>query len=693
MPRNKGIGLGWLILTASILISATAGFADKPGPKKVLSVADLYHLDVPQDTALSPDGTRAAFARQWIDAASKQERHSLWLVDGAKDRSRPMEKDQADARRPLFSPDGKWVAFQSTRPRPRGWKPIPPAPPASDPPTDVWLISANGGNVVPLGGPDKAYGRVFNDGFYGRVAFSPDGRRLVFVADDGKDPRGPDEIAAGVEVVRPDQGEGYTGYGPAQIWVAHLDPDPGSHAALRIDRLTHDDVWYGDPHWSPDGRTVVVHANKSHDRESVRYSINKNFDLWAIDVQTRAARQLTFGPGPEVSPRFAPDGRRLACLSIPRKGSHRDLFNLAIVNLGDGSPKTRVLFDHHASAVSRPPHPAPVFPLPERCWEGSSLFYNGETGTGGGLVRLDLTTGRGQFLMPLGGNPPGPPKTFLQRAQRLRRLTPPGNLFLQERALASSKVVNWKNEGHTLEGILTVPPPEAAKPPYKLILYPHGGPHSRSILAFDFTVQVLAAHGYAVFQPNFRGSAGYGQKFIDADRNDFGGGDMRDILTGIDELINQKLVDRDRQFVYGTSYGGFMTCWLVTQTQRFRAAVAQNAVTDLTMMWGLSDLQSWTQWEFDGYPWEVSSAMRRHSPLSHVARVQTPTLILHARDDRRCPLPMGRAFYQALLARKVATQMVIYPGEGHGIRQPLHREDVLRRVLAWFERHNNSGQK
>jgi dipeptidyl aminopeptidase/acylaminoacyl peptidase len=221
-----------------------------------------------------------------------------------------------------------------------------------------------------------------------------------------------------------------------------------------------------------------------------------------------------------------------------------------------------------------------------------------------------------------------------------------------------------------------------------LILYPHGGPHSRTVSGFDFTTQVFAARGYAVFQPNFRGSAGYGQAFIDADRHDFGGGDMRDILTGIDDLVRQGLVDADRQFAYGISYGGFLTCWLVGHTQRFRAAVAQNAVTDLDVMWGLSDIPSWTEWEFGGRPWEVSQAMRAHSPLTYAASVRTPTLVLHSREDRRCPLPMGLMFHKALQASGVETQMVIYPGEGHGIRQPRHREDVLRRTLAWFQAHD-----
>jgi dipeptidyl aminopeptidase/acylaminoacyl peptidase len=331
-----------------------------------------------------------------------------------------------------------------------------------------------------------------------------------------------------------------------------------------------------------------------------------------------------------------------------------------------------------------------VFPLPPDCWEGNRfVFYTRDAGITSFFARVEPATGKGLNL-PARWADGDLVKSmgFLKRRARIQQLTPPGNLVLDQRLVATQQLVLWNNrEGEAIEGLVTTPPAEVAKAPYKLIVYPHGGPHSRTARGFDFTVQVFAANGYAVFQPNFRGSAGYGQKFIDADRGDFGGGDMRDILTGIDNLVRDKLVDRERQFVYGTSYGGFMTCWLVGHTQQFRAAVAQNAVTDLNMMWALSDLQSWTQWEFGGRPWEVPAAMRKHSPLTYAAKVKTPTMILHARDDRRCPLPMGRAFHQALRANGVPTEMAIYPGEGHGIRRPRHREDVLRRTLAWFRHH------
>ena len=165
---------------------------------------------------------------------------------------------------------------------------------------------------------------------------------------------------------------------------------------------------------------------------------------------------------------------------------------------------------------------------------------------------------------------------------------------------------------------------------------------------------------------------------------------MRDILSGVDYLVGKGVASEDQLYVYGVSYGGYMTSGLVGQTSRFRAAVAENAVTDLTMMWTLSDLQSWTEWSFGGRPWEVPNAMRQHSPLTHAGKVKTPTLILHSANDRRCPLPMGQAFHRALLQAGVRTGLVIYPNERHSISQPRHRADRLRRILDWFEAHDGN---
>ncbi|HND55702.1 MAG TPA: hypothetical protein PLV92_24975, partial [Pirellulaceae bacterium] len=407
----RSVAIRWVM---SVLVAANAvaqvassAAADDRVP---LKLSDLYEVTSASSAVLTPDERRVVFTRQWIDKATSQERSSLWSGAGAGMPGKALESGEPDARLPIVSPDGRWVVIRSTRPRPDGWRQTPPVPAASEPATDIWFVPIDGGPAIPLAGAEKPYGRVFIDPFYARVAFSPDGRQLVFVADDGVDPRTAQELEANVEIVRPDQGEGYTGYRPAQIWVADLPdlaklgaaPQPTtastptktqtaatsattptassampSHMATRIRRLSPDDAWYGDPQWSPDGKSIVVHANRTDDRESVRFSINKNYDLWSLDVSGASPpRQLTAGPGPEVSPRWSPDGRRLACLSSPRKGPHADVFNLAIVDASAPTPRMTVVHDHHAVEKSEEQgeesgaekRPYPQFPLADDCW-------------------------------------------------------------------------------------------------------------------------------------------------------------------------------------------------------------------------------------------------------------------------------------------------------------------------------------
>lgn len=670
-------------LIALLAFTTLPALAREPD-KTPLVLGDLFKLDAPLATALAPDLSKLAYSRRWVDRA-QGERLSLWIVDGAGSEPRALEAFEPDARLPVFSPDGQWIAIRSTRARPANWEPTPTAPLYSEPATDIWLVSTDGRRVLPLAGPEKPYGRVFSDPFYARVAFSPDGQWLVFVADAGVDPRTMQERDANVVRVRADQGEGYTSYGPAQIWLAELDLTQSTHAAKNVRRLTDDETWYADPQWTPDGRHLICVANKSEATESARFSINQDFNLWRLDATTGEQSQLTTNPGPDVSPRVSPDGTQLVYLTVPRRGPHSDVYNLATRSLTSDPRQTRVLYDHHQPASNSPPHPTPNNPLPDDCWDGpGALVYSGVGGIDNQTVRLDLATLLATPFKPSADETT--PTPAAQRQLARTRLAPPNNAITNERHLGEERRFQWSNEGLALDGLITLPPATIAKPPYAVIVYPHGGPHSRSSRGFNFTVQYFAAQGYLVFNPNFRGSTGYTREFLDADKADFGGGDMRDILSGVEALAAAGLVDRARQFVYGTSYGGFMTTWLVGHTQQFKAAVAQNPVTDLSAMWGVGDLQSWIEYEFGDRPWNIPDKLREHSPTAYLGQVSTPTLLLHAANDRRCPIAMSTMFYRGLQARGVPSQMIVYPDENHGIRQPRHMADVLRRVTGWFRR-------
>ena len=675
-----------VFLLCGMWLSSFCVHGQEPRPWRA---SDIYEAESFGAVVVAPAGKSAISIRNWIDSRSKMPRHALWFSWGDPLQSTALEADQPDARSPVLSPDGKWIAFLSTRPRPRGWQQTPRAPVYSEPTVDIWLVPLNPaiyqegkkGVAIPLAGPEKPYGRVYPDQNYGRLAFSPDGSRLLFIADDGDDPRSDAETDSDVLVVRQDQGEGYEGFGPGDVWVAELADHPKDHAASRITRLTDDPFWYGQPQWSPDGKRIAVYANRTSVQESIRYSFNQNYDIWEINVATRALRQLTSDPGPEFFPRYSPDGSRLVYLTSPRhRGPHFDIYSFGLVTTGS-NPTSRVVFDFQASDVDYQAVGNPSSRTHADCWQDDShIVYDGYVGLSSKRFLLNVDSGE--------ITESGVSDTRFSRRRTLESRFRPRGKPAPARLNARSQRVEWDNgEGMKIDGALVMPHPDVAKPPYKLIVNPHGGPHWRASLGAGFNDQVFASQGYAVFKPNFRGSLGYGLRFLDANRGDLGGGDMRDILSGVDHLIKEGIVDEDQLFVYGGSYGGYMTSWLVGQTERFKAAVAENAVTDLTMMWALSDLQSWTEWSFGGRPWEVPNAMRQHSPLTHAGKVKTPTLVLHSANDRRCPLPMGQAFHRALLQAGVQTQLVIYPEERHAISQPRHQVDKLTRILAWFESH------
>ncbi len=260
--------------------------------------------------------------------------------------------------------------------------------------------------------------------------------------------------------------------------------------------------------------------------------------------------------------------------------------------------------------------------------------------------------------------------------------------LLKAMEIAEPEDINFKSfDGTPIQGWLMKPVGWRTDRRYPLILSIHGGPHGMYGYGFNAIFQAYAARGYAVLYLNPRGSSGYGQKFSDGTLREWGGGDYRDLMLGVDEVVRTRSwIDSDRMGVTGGSYGGFMTNWIITQTTRFKAAVASASVSNLVSFYSTSLYQDLIHAEFGGFPWDDYDLLWRWSPLRYVKQAQTPTLLIHGEQDNDVHITQAEEMYMALKRRGVETVLARYPREGHGFREPLHRLDALERTLAWFDR-------
>jgi dipeptidyl aminopeptidase/acylaminoacyl peptidase len=220
-----------------------------------------------------------------------------------------------------------------------------------------------------------------------------------------------------------------------------------------------------------------------------------------------------------------------------------------------------------------------------------------------------------------------------------------------------------------------------------MILSIHGGPYGANTARYDARAQIFAAHGYAVLAPNPRGSTGYGAKFEQANVSDWGGKDFGDLMAGVDAMIAKGVADPDKLLVMGGSYGGFMTFWTITQTNRFKAAIGHAGISDWYSFYGQSDIPGLMAYGFAGQPWKAAATYRKYSPITYVDKVKTPIMITHGEQDRRVAIQQAEEYYRGLIGNGVEAIFIRYPREGHGISEPNHQIDLVGRQLEWFEKH------
>ncbi len=677
--------------------------------RRPVGLEDIMDLKSVTDPTASPDGREVVFAvTEWSpedpqkssDGPGKMVSVShLFRVDSDGAETRQLTFGRKGESAPAWSPDGTWISFLAVRPQDStnagsstgdmggGNTDEAEARP------QIWLLRAAGGEAFRL--TDAREGvRAY--------AWSPDGRAIPFTT---KEPLSNEEEK---RRTRDDDATLYEGDSRmVHLWTI----DVGTREARQRTRGS-DYTVRGAPSWAPDGRTIAFAAAPTlwqrDEREDVYLLL-----LGAGDAENGGkVEKITTNRGPDRAPAFSPDGRSIVYLSTPNENvplpdgtQVADLRN-ARLTLYDVSTKT--IHDLANASFDRIPGD-PVwsrdgkrilFVTGDRvfdevyAYELASQTYSKLTErmvVSPGSISLSRS---GSLVTFVGESSSWPAEIFvagtnLESPRRITTMNPQVASF----ALGSSEPVTWKStDGLDVEGVLLEPVGYQQGKRYPLLVVPHGGPTSAYVDSFRVRYgdggQHWAGQGWVVLYPNPRGSTNYGEAFMRGNLADWGGGDYRDIMSGVDALITRGIADPDRLAILGWSYGGYMTCWTITQTTRFKAAMVGAGLTDLVSMYGTNDLPNYLGTFFNGtLSPETEQLYRERSGLTHVDRVTTPTLILHGGSDDRVPVGQPMEFYRALKDRGVPAELLFYPREGHGFQEYYHRLDRMKRQYDWISEH------
>lgn len=645
---------------------------ERPVSETVLTIDDLVTMRRPSDARVSPDGELVAYVVRPVSREGEHWESAIWVVPFAGGPARQFTSGLWEDREPRWSPDGRRLAFLSDR--------------AERGKASVYAMPRDGGEAV----------RLFDQaGEISELAWSPDGRFLSFlmVEPETEEEKQRRERRDDAHVWESD-------WKFQRLWV--LDVETKHARVVSPERVQ---VWgYA---WSPDGRQLalavswsprvddlfretavaVVDLTEGTYRELFRLRGMAEDLVWSADGEWLAYR----GPagrvvhGEYVFRRHVASGH-VECLTPDYEGTVEYLGPLA-----GGQALVAVAYEGVDARVYR------------LDWEGGrSLLCPRVRGSWHGAVSGSADGRRWAGVWSDGEHVPDvwaweTPHDISQgdaaaiaADSGVRRLT---ELHPEiERNLCPVRVVEWESDpGVVVQGLLVLPRGESARYPLPLVVQIHGGP--TSLWANEYAgswhdwAQPLASRGCAVLLPNPRGSTGRGTRWINALFGDVGGGEYRDVVSGVDALVAQGIADPDRLGVSGWSWGGYLTAWTITQTDRFRAAFMGAGLCNLVSDNNLGDIPSANLSYFERTPSEDPDAYWQRSPIRYVARVVTPVLIVHGEDDRRVSVCESIQFFRALQLLGKTCQLVTYPHEKHGFEERQHQRDLLRRLLAWFAEH------
>ncbi len=431
-----------------------------------------------------------------------------------------------------------------------------------------------------------------------------------------------------------------SGSGDNNYWVAKLHVV--DIAAATMHPIDTPELQIAEPHWSPDGKSIAFIEGLMSDEGST------GGDLFLIPAAGGTARNLTPGLKASVTT-FAWTSPGQITFGEDWAGES------AIVRLDTASGSMETLWHGEEFVTAQD-------------LIGASLASDGVTSA---VIRSSFRSAPDVWAGPVGA------WKRISTTNASMRAT-----------WGDARSVHWKSDGFDVQGWLLAPAQVDPGRKYPLIVWIHGGPASASLARWpDPRAATLSRHGYYVFYPNPRGSYGQGEAFARANVKDFGYGDLRDVMSGVDAATASNPIDINRLGIWGWSYGGYMTMWTVTQTPRFKAAVAGAGIANWQSYYGENDIDAWMIPYFGASVYDDPAVYARSAPITYINHVKTPTLVLVGERDGECPAPQSFEFWHALKTLGVETQLVVYPDEGHRFAKKEHVRDVSRRLLDWFDRH------
>jgi dipeptidyl aminopeptidase/acylaminoacyl peptidase len=663
-----------------------------------MTIDDMMDIRNVGGVAISPNGRQVLFTVSgWEHPAardtSRGDRHDMrshvWLVSAEGGDARQLTYGERGESSPQWSPDGRFISFTAARGTGAG---------EDAPRTQIWLMRADGGEAWQL--------TTVKDGVSGYI-WSHDGSKIAFLSTDSL------TRDADAKIRRRDDPKTYEGdMRMTHVWVVDV-------ATKKATKLTSGDFTVvGAANWSPDNTrlTVLVRPTTLLRDERREGLIVRVADGTSEKVVTPPTLTIQTGMA------WSPDGQRLAFGAINEdwKPNGDGLFPRSLRN------NRLMLYDVGAKTLRDVASPQFDYSIGAPRWsaDGTKIMFTAQDRVYPSVFSFDVASGKYTqltremmvsglsfskdentiaFAMP---TPKSPADVYVMSGsfanpRKLTNVNPQVASF----ALGETEVITWKSsDGWTVEGILLKPVGYQQGRRYPLKVDVHGGPTGAHTNGFKTgwgsPGQFYAGQGWAVLYPNPRGSTGYGERFMRANIKDWGGGDYRDIMTGVDELVRRGIADSTRLAVTGWSYGGYMTGWVVSQTGRFKAAMMGAGLVNMESMYGTTDISGYIGTFFDGMP-QLDGTLsnkslefyRSRSAVQYSSRVTTPLLMLHGSNDERVPIGQPMEYFRHLKDRGKTVELVFYPREGHGLSEYYHQIDKVRREHEWLTKFALGGQK